>query len=129
MGPVVSNKSRRKGAVAERAIVDLLQDAGLAAKKISAMYKRGADLSVPLLSKDLAVEVKIRRVNSTNGSRVPTSSSSALIAATPSSFYRSRLLLKSPRQRSAADELYRNLPQANPCGADRRYSNPTRSRS
>jgi hypothetical protein len=52
--------SRNKGARTERAIVRLLQDQGIAAEKISDMYKPGADLSVPVLGVDRAVEVKCR---------------------------------------------------------------------
>jgi hypothetical protein len=53
-------KSRRKGARAELALVHFLQGHGFAAEKISGMYKRGPDLSVPLLGIDRSVEVKIR---------------------------------------------------------------------
>ena len=53
-------RSRDKGARAERAIVRLLQGQGIAAEKISGMYKPGADLRVPLLAVDRAVEVKCR---------------------------------------------------------------------
>jgi Holliday junction resolvase len=53
-------KSRRKGAKAELELVQRLQDAGFAAEKISRMYKRGPDLSVPLLGVDHSVEVKVR---------------------------------------------------------------------
>ena len=56
----MSIKSRSKGARAELALVKLLQDRGLAAEKISRMYKRGPDLSVPLLGIDRSVEIKIR---------------------------------------------------------------------
>ena len=44
----------------ERAIVALLQAEGIAATKISGMYKTGADISMPLLGRDLDVEVKYR---------------------------------------------------------------------
>ena len=53
-------RSRDKGARAERAIVRLLQRQGIVAEKISGMYKPGADLCVPLLAVDRAVEVKCR---------------------------------------------------------------------
>ena len=53
-------KSRRKGARVELETVHYLQDRGIAAKKISGMYKPGADLSVPIAGRDLAVEVKSR---------------------------------------------------------------------
>jgi hypothetical protein len=53
-------RSRDKGARAERAIVRLLQAQGVVAEKISGMYKPGADLRVPLLAIDRAVEVKCR---------------------------------------------------------------------
>jgi Holliday junction resolvase len=53
-------RSRDKGARTERAIVRLLQGGGLAATKVSGMNKPGADISVPLLGSDRAVEVKCR---------------------------------------------------------------------
>jgi hypothetical protein len=53
-------RSRDKGARGERALVKFLLEHGFAAKKISGMYKRGADLSVPLLGLDREVEVKCR---------------------------------------------------------------------
>jgi hypothetical protein len=53
-------RSRDKGARTERAIVRLLQGQGMVAQKISGMYKPGADLRVPLLAIDRAVEVKCR---------------------------------------------------------------------
>jgi hypothetical protein len=53
-------KSRRKGAIGERAIKRFLQDAGFACEKTSAMYKPGPDLSVPILGRDRDVEVKVR---------------------------------------------------------------------
>jgi Holliday junction resolvase len=53
-------RSRDKGSRAERAIVRLLQGQGIAAEKISGTYKPGADLRVPLLAVDRAVEVKCR---------------------------------------------------------------------
>ena len=53
-------RSRSKGVRAERAIVRLLQEQGIVADKISGMYKPGADLRVPLLAVDRAVEVKCR---------------------------------------------------------------------
>jgi hypothetical protein len=56
----MSIKSRRKGARAEVALARLLQNHGFAAEKISRMYKRGPDLSVPLLGVDRSVEIKIR---------------------------------------------------------------------
>jgi Holliday junction resolvase len=52
--------SRRKGSRAELALVKFLQAEGFAAEKLSRMYRPGPDLSVPLLGRDLAVEVKIR---------------------------------------------------------------------
>jgi hypothetical protein len=51
-------RSRDKGNRAERAIVRLLQAQGIAATKISGLYKPGADINVPLLGVDRAVEVK-----------------------------------------------------------------------
>jgi len=57
----MSAKSRRKGARAELALVHLLQENGFAAEKISGMYKRGPDLSVPLLGVDRSIESKIRK--------------------------------------------------------------------
>jgi hypothetical protein len=53
-------RSRDKGARTERAIVRLLQGEGIAATKISGIYKPGADISMPLLSNDRVVEVKCR---------------------------------------------------------------------
>jgi Holliday junction resolvase len=53
-------RSRDKGSRAERAIARLLQAQGIAATKISGMYKSGADISMPLLGTDRAVEVKCR---------------------------------------------------------------------
>jgi hypothetical protein len=53
-------RSRNKGARTERAIVRLLQGQGIVTEKISGMYKPGADLRVPLLAVDRAVEVKCR---------------------------------------------------------------------
>jgi Holliday junction resolvase len=53
-------RSRDKGSSAERAIARLLQAQGIAATKISGMYKSGADISMPLLGSDRAVEVKWR---------------------------------------------------------------------
>jgi hypothetical protein len=53
-------RSRDKGTRAECAIVRLLQRQGIGAEKISGMYKPGADLRVPLLGVDRAVEVKCR---------------------------------------------------------------------
>jgi hypothetical protein len=56
----MSNRSRRKGARGELAIAKFLQDRGFAAEKISRMYRRGPDLTVPLLGTDRTVEIKIR---------------------------------------------------------------------
>jgi Holliday junction resolvase len=53
-------RSRNKGNRTERAIVRLLQEQGIAATKISGMYKPGADISMPLLGSDRTVEVKCR---------------------------------------------------------------------
>jgi Holliday junction resolvase len=53
-------RSRDKGARTERAIVRLLQGKGLAATKVSGMYKPGTDISMPLLGSDRAIEVKCR---------------------------------------------------------------------
>ena len=53
-------RSRDKGSSAERAIARLLQAQGIAATKIIGMYKAGADISMPLLGSDRAVEVKCR---------------------------------------------------------------------
>ena len=53
-------RSRDKGARTERAIAKILQVKGFAAAKISGMYKPGADISMPLLGVDRAVEVKCR---------------------------------------------------------------------
>jgi Holliday junction resolvase len=53
-------RSRNKGARTKRAIARLLQAKGIAAVKISGMYKPGADPSMPLLGTDKVVEVKCR---------------------------------------------------------------------
>jgi Holliday junction resolvase len=53
-------RSRDKGNRTERAIVRLLQAQGIASTKISGMYTPGADISMPLLGSDRAVEVKYR---------------------------------------------------------------------
>jgi hypothetical protein len=53
-------RSRDKGNRTERAIVRVLQAHGLAATKISGMYKPGADINMLLLGVDRAVEVKCR---------------------------------------------------------------------
>jgi hypothetical protein len=53
-------RSRDKGARTERAMVRLLQAQGIAATKISGIYKPGADISMSLLGSDKAVEVKAR---------------------------------------------------------------------
>jgi hypothetical protein len=53
-------RSRDKGARTERAIVRLLQGQGIAATKISRAWCPGADLHVPILGVDRAVEVKCR---------------------------------------------------------------------
>lgn len=53
-------KSRRKGARVELEIVHKLQWLGFAAEKISGMYRTGADIILPLLGIDRAVEVKCR---------------------------------------------------------------------
>jgi hypothetical protein len=52
--------SRNKGSRAELALVKVLQANGFAAEKISRMYRRGPDVSVPLLNFDRRLEVKIR---------------------------------------------------------------------
>ena len=60
-GRVMSGRrSRDKGGRRERSVTAALQDAGFAAEKISGMYKTGADISLPLLGIDRAVEVKGR---------------------------------------------------------------------
>ncbi len=57
----MGRQSRNKGSRAERELVHLLQDSGIAAEKVSGMYKPGPDLSVPFRGrKDLRVEVKRR---------------------------------------------------------------------
>jgi hypothetical protein len=53
-------KSRAKGARTELSIVHTLQDSGIAAEKVSRMYRVGADISMPLLGLDRDVEVKSR---------------------------------------------------------------------
>jgi hypothetical protein len=54
-------RARQRGAGEERTIKRRLQDEGFAAEKVSAMYKAGPDLLVPLLGVDRAVEVKLRK--------------------------------------------------------------------
>jgi Holliday junction resolvase len=56
----MSIKSRRKGAREENALVRQLQDAGLAAEKISRTGYAGEDISIPLLGIARRVEVKVR---------------------------------------------------------------------
>lgn len=55
---------RDKGARVERALIKLLQDKGFAAERVplsGAMHGRfGSDISMPLLGKDLRIEVKCR---------------------------------------------------------------------
>jgi hypothetical protein len=58
----MSRRSRDKGNRTERAVVRLLQAEGIATEKISAMYRPGADLSLPLLGANRNVEVKCRAV-------------------------------------------------------------------
>ena len=53
-------RSGDKGARTERTMVHLLQAQGIAAKKISGMYKPSADVNAPLLGVDRAVKVKCR---------------------------------------------------------------------
>jgi hypothetical protein len=53
-------RSRDKGARTERAVVRMLQAQGIVATKISGIYKPGADIIMPLLGTDRAVEVKCR---------------------------------------------------------------------
>ena len=52
--------SRRKGARVERELAHKLQNEGFAAEKVSRAYTPGHDLSVPLLGRDMRVEVKAR---------------------------------------------------------------------
>jgi Holliday junction resolvase len=56
----MSKKSRDKGNRTERNVVHALQEQGIAAEKVSRMYKPGADLSVPVLGIDRNIEVKSR---------------------------------------------------------------------
>jgi hypothetical protein len=51
---------RQKGCRFELALVRLLQDAGLGAEKVARAGYSGGDLSIPLLGRDLVVEVKAR---------------------------------------------------------------------
>jgi Holliday junction resolvase len=53
--------SRRKGARVERELARQLQDNGFAAEKISRAWTPGHDISLPLLGRDLRVEVKSRK--------------------------------------------------------------------
>jgi hypothetical protein len=54
------NVTGRYSARTERAIAKILRINGFAAAKISGVYKPGADISMPLLGVDRAVEVKCR---------------------------------------------------------------------
>ena len=54
------HRSRDKGARTERTMVRLLQARGIAAEKVSGMYKPSADVNAPLLGVDRAVKVKCR---------------------------------------------------------------------
>jgi Holliday junction resolvase len=56
----MSIRSRRKGQREENALVRYLQDRGFAAEKSSRTGYTGHDLSIPLLSIDRKVEVKVR---------------------------------------------------------------------
>jgi hypothetical protein len=62
--PRGGRRSREKGNRAERAIVAFLQDRGFAAERVplsgSAGGKYVGDVSIPLLGRDLCVEVKVR---------------------------------------------------------------------
>ena len=57
--------SRNKGAAFERLVVRLFQAAGIAAEKISGMYKLGADIIAPLLGMDREIECKKRASGAT----------------------------------------------------------------
>ena len=63
-GPRGGRRSRDKGNRAERAIVTYLQDRGFAAERVPLSGSAGGsftgDITVPLLSRDLCVEVKAR---------------------------------------------------------------------
>jgi Holliday junction resolvase len=56
----MSKKSRDKGARGEREAVRIMQEHGLAAEKVSAMYRPGEDISCPVLGEDWGIEVKWR---------------------------------------------------------------------
>jgi Holliday junction resolvase len=53
-------RSRDKGARTERAIAKALQANGLAAVKVSRAYQPGHDIVLPLVGRDLYLEVKAR---------------------------------------------------------------------
>jgi hypothetical protein len=55
--PVSGRRSRDKGGRRERQLARYLQDASFAAEKVSAMYKAGADLTMPLLGIDRDIEL------------------------------------------------------------------------
>jgi hypothetical protein len=57
---VSGRRSRDEGARTERAFAYLQQGQDVALTKIRGMYKPGADINVPLLAVDRAVEVKCR---------------------------------------------------------------------
>lgn len=56
----MGKKSRNKGARGEREVVRIMQEHGLAAEKVSGMYRPGADISCPVLGEDWDIEVKWR---------------------------------------------------------------------
>ena len=53
-------RSRNKGARTERAIARVLQANGFAAVKVSRAYQPGHDIVLPMIGRDLSVEVKAR---------------------------------------------------------------------
>jgi hypothetical protein len=53
-------RSRNKGARTERAIAKVLQANGFAAVKVSRAYQPGHDIVLPMIGRDLSVEVKAR---------------------------------------------------------------------
>jgi hypothetical protein len=57
------SRSRNKGARTDRAIVRLLQEQGIRATKISRAWCAGADLRVPIVGVDRAVDIKCRAVD------------------------------------------------------------------
>jgi Holliday junction resolvase len=57
---MIDRRSRNKGARTEHAITKVLQASGFAAVKVSRGYRPGHDIVVPLMGRNLYLEVKAR---------------------------------------------------------------------